>query len=68
MKHNGVPVAKFREELFRKWQDLDEESGNPLGTQYLAPVGRGANLRSEVMRNLFLRQNQFQNADSPQPQ
>jgi hypothetical protein len=59
MKHDDVSVAKFREELVRKWQNLDEESGNPLGTQYLVPVGRGANLGSEVMRNLFLRQNQF---------
>jgi hypothetical protein len=59
MKHDDVPVAKFREELVRKWQNMDEESGNPLGTQYLVPVGRGANLGSEVMRNLFLRQNQF---------
>jgi hypothetical protein len=58
MKHN-VPVAKFREELVRKWQNLDEESGNPLGTHYLVPVGRGENLGSEVMRNLFLRHNQF---------
>jgi hypothetical protein len=40
-------------------QNLDKESVYPLGTQYLVPVGRGANLGSEVMRNLFLRQNQF---------
>jgi hypothetical protein len=59
MQHEDVPVAKFREELVMKWQHLDEESGNPLETQYLVPVGRGANLGSEVMRNLFLRQNQF---------
>jgi hypothetical protein len=59
MKHNDVPVAKFREELVRKWQNLDEESGNPLRTQYLVPVGRDANLGSEVIRNLFLQQNQF---------
>jgi hypothetical protein len=38
---------------------LDKESGNPLGTKYLVPVGCGANLGSEFMRNLFLRQNQF---------
>jgi hypothetical protein len=38
---------------------LDEEHDNPLGTQYMVPVGRGANLGSEVMRNLFLCQNQF---------
>jgi hypothetical protein len=59
MKHDDLPVAKFREELVRKWQKLDEESGSPLGTQYLVPVGRGANLGSEVMRNLFVQQNQF---------
>jgi hypothetical protein len=59
MKHDDVPVAKFQEELVRKWQNLDEESGNPLGTQYLVHVGHGTNLGSEVMRNLFLRQNQF---------
>jgi hypothetical protein len=59
MKHDDVPVTKFREELVRKWRNLDEESGNPLGTQYVVPVGRGANLGTEVMRNLFLRQNQF---------
>jgi hypothetical protein len=38
MKHDNVPVAKFREELVRKWQNLDKESGNPLGTQYLVHV------------------------------
>jgi hypothetical protein len=59
MKHDNMHVAKFREELVRKWQNLDEESGNPPGTQYLVPVGRGANLGSEVMWNLFLRHNQF---------
>jgi hypothetical protein len=59
MKHADVPVAKFREELVRKWQNLDEESGNPLGTQFVVPVGRVANLGIEVMWNLFLRQNQF---------
>jgi hypothetical protein len=59
MKHDDVPVAKFREELVRKWQNLDEESVNPLGTQHLVHVGRGANIGSEVMRKLFLRQNQF---------
>jgi hypothetical protein len=58
MKHDDVPVAKLREELARKWQNLDE-NGNPLGTQYLVPVGHGSNLGSEVMWNLFLRQNQF---------
>jgi hypothetical protein len=59
MKHDDVPVAKFREELVWKWQNLDEENGNPLGKQNLVHVGRVANLGSEVMRNLFLRQNQF---------
>jgi hypothetical protein len=72
LKHGDMPVPKFREELVRKWQNLDEESGNYLGTQYLVPVGHDANLGSEVMRNLFLRQNQFlqntKNAASPQPQ
>jgi hypothetical protein len=57
MKHDDVTVAKFREELVRKWQNLDEESGKPLGTQYLVPVGRGANLGSEVMRNLVCKLN-----------
>jgi hypothetical protein len=38
MKHNDVSVAKFREELVRKWQNVDEENGNPLGTQYLLRV------------------------------
>jgi hypothetical protein len=59
MKHDDVPVAKFREELVLKWQNLDEENGKLLGTQYLVPVGRGANLGSEVMQNLFLRHTQF---------
>jgi hypothetical protein len=53
MKHDDVPVTKFREELVRKWQNLDEESGKPPGTQYLVYMVRGANLLSEVMRNLF---------------
>jgi hypothetical protein len=59
MKHEDVPGAKFREELVRKWQNLDEESDNPLGTQYVMPVGRGANVGSGVIRSLFLRKNQF---------
>jgi hypothetical protein len=59
MKHDDVLVAKFREELVRKCQNLDKESGYPLGIQYLVPVGLGANLGSEVMQNIFLRQNQF---------
>jgi hypothetical protein len=46
MKHDDVLVAFFLEELVRKWQNLDKESGNPLGTQYLVPVGCGANLGS----------------------
>jgi hypothetical protein len=45
--------------MVRKWQNLDEESGNPLGAQYFVHVGRGANLGSEVMRNHFLRKNQI---------
>jgi hypothetical protein len=59
MKHDDVPVAKFWEELVRKWQILDKESGNSLGTQYVVHVGRGANLGSEVMRNLFPLKSQF---------
>jgi hypothetical protein len=37
----------------------DEESDNPLVAQYVVPVGRGANLGSEVMWNLFLQHNQL---------
>jgi hypothetical protein len=55
----ALQIMKLQEELVRKWQNLDEENGNPLGTQYLVPVGRDANLGSEVMRNIFLRHNQF---------
>jgi hypothetical protein len=45
MKHEDVHVAKFREELVSKWQNLDEESGTPLGAQCLVHVGRGAKPR-----------------------
>jgi hypothetical protein len=46
MKHDNV-------------QNLEEERDNPLGTHYLVHVGRGANLRSAVIQNLFLQHNQF---------
>jgi hypothetical protein len=59
MKHDDVPVVKFREELVRKLQNLNPKKGNPLGTQYVVPVGCGTNLVSEAMQDLFLHQNQF---------
>jgi hypothetical protein len=59
MKNDDVPIAKSQEDLVRKWQNLDEDSGNPLASQYLVPVGLGENLGREVMCNIFLRQNQF---------
>jgi hypothetical protein len=43
MKHDDVPIVTFQEDLVRKWQNLDKDSGNPLASQYLVPVGRGAN-------------------------
>jgi hypothetical protein len=54
-----VPASKFREDIVRKWQNVDDESGNPLVQQYLVPVGKGANVGSAMMRSLFHRQNQF---------
>jgi hypothetical protein len=37
MKNDDVPIAKYQEDLVRKWQKLDEDSGNPLASQYLVP-------------------------------
>jgi hypothetical protein len=59
MKRDDVPVSKFREDMVRKWQNIDEESGNPLDQQYLIPVDGGAYLGSTVMMSLFHRQHQF---------
>jgi hypothetical protein len=54
MKSDDVPIAKSQEDLVRKWQNLDEDSGSPLASQYRVPVGLGENLGGEVMCNLFL--------------
>jgi hypothetical protein len=59
MKNDDVSISKFREDMASKWQNLDEESGNPLALQYLVTVGCGANLGSAVMRSLFHQQNQI---------
>jgi hypothetical protein len=58
-KNDDVPITKSQEDLVRKWQNLNEDSGNPLASQYMVPVGLGENLGSEVMCNIFFRQKQF---------
>jgi hypothetical protein len=59
MKSNNISPAKFREDMVQKWQRIEEDSGNPLGGQYLAMVWSGADLGTNAMTNIFHKQNQF---------
>jgi hypothetical protein len=59
MKSDNISPAKFREDMVQQWQRTEEESGNPLGGQYFVPVGRGADLGTNTMTNIFHKQNQF---------
>jgi hypothetical protein len=57
MKSDDVPASKFKEDMVRKWQNVDDESCNLLVQHYLVPVGKGANIRSAVMRSLSVKCN-----------
>jgi hypothetical protein len=45
--------------MVQQWQQIEEESGNPLGGQYFVPFGRRAYLGTNAMTNIFHKQNQF---------
>jgi hypothetical protein len=53
MKKSDVSPAQFREDMVKKWQRIQESSGNPLGNQYFVPVGRGADLGTTAMTKIF---------------
>jgi hypothetical protein len=63
MKHclinNEERCLVFREDMVRKWKNLDDESRNTSAQQFLLLVGRGKKLGIAVMRSLFHQQNQF---------
>jgi hypothetical protein len=45
--------------MVQQWQRIEKDSGNPLGGQYFIPVGRGVDLGTNAMTNIFHKQNQF---------
>jgi hypothetical protein len=49
----------FREDMVKKWQGIDESSGNPLGSQFFVPVGRGYYLRTITVTKSFHGQYKF---------
>jgi hypothetical protein len=59
MKSDNISPVKFREDMVQQWQRIEGESGNPLGGQYLFSVGRGADLGTNAMPNIFHKQNKF---------
>jgi hypothetical protein len=59
MKNDDVSPAQFREDIVKKWQRIEESSGNPLANQYFIPVGRGADLGTTAMPKIFHGQNHF---------
>jgi hypothetical protein len=59
MKNDDVSPAQFREEMVKKWQRIEDSSGNPLDNQYFVPVGREADLGTTAMTNIFHGQNHF---------
>jgi hypothetical protein len=40
MKHDDNPPAKFREDMVKKWQGIEESSGHPLASQLFVAVGQ----------------------------
>jgi hypothetical protein len=59
MKHDDGYPAQFREDMVKKWQSIEESSGNPLASQYFVPIGRGADLGTTAMTKIFHGQNHF---------
>jgi hypothetical protein len=59
IKYDDISTAQFREDMVKKWQRIEESSGNPLARQLFVPVGRGADLGTTTMTKIFHRQNQF---------
>jgi hypothetical protein len=59
MKHDDISPAQFREDMVKKWQRIEESSGNPLASQLFAPVGRGSDLGTISTTKIFHGQNQF---------
>jgi hypothetical protein len=59
MKSDNISPAKFREDMVQQWQRIEEESGNPPGGENFIPGGRGADLRTNNMTNVFHKHNQF---------
>jgi hypothetical protein len=53
MKNDDVSPAQFREDMVKKWQRIEESSGNHLASQYFVPVGRGDDLGTTAMTNFF---------------
>jgi hypothetical protein len=59
MKHDNVSPAQFREDMVKKWQSIEESSGNPLASQYFVPVGRSADIGATAMTKIFHGHNPF---------
>jgi hypothetical protein len=59
MESDNISPARFREDMVQQWQQIEEESGNPLGGKYFIPVGRGEDLGTNAMTNICHKQNQF---------
>jgi hypothetical protein len=59
MKHDDISPEQFREDMVKKWQRMEESSGNPPASQLFVPVGRGADLGTTAMTKIFHGQNQF---------
>jgi protein-disulfide isomerase-like protein with CxxC motif len=57
MKHDYVYPAQFREDMVKKWQHIEESSGNPLASQYFVPIGIGSDLGTTAMTKIFHGQN-----------
>jgi hypothetical protein len=59
MKNDDVSPAQFRRDMIKKWQRIEESSGNPLANQNFFPVGRGVDLGTTAMTKIFHGQNHF---------
>jgi hypothetical protein len=59
MKHAHISRALFRDDMVKKWQRIEESSGNTLASHFFVAVGRGSYLGATSMTKIFQGQNHF---------
>jgi hypothetical protein len=59
MKHDDIFPSQLREDMVKKWQRMEDSSGNTLASQLFVPVGRGYDLGTITMAKVLHGKNKF---------